>query len=74
MSTENLREDRVDGVDQGDGGADLPEPLKDAHGDDEDSCDTFAANEDGHYCLLHSMMLKNANLTVCDDWELMANG
>jgi len=34
----------------------------------ERSCENCASNEDGHYCLLHTKVLKNANINVCDDW------
>jgi len=35
-----------------------------------DSCDFCEAQEDGgHYCLLHSCQLKNANLFTCPDFK-----
>lgn len=33
-----------------------------------DSCDFCDSIEGGHYCLLHTMMLKNANLLTCKDF------
>ena len=35
-----------------------------------DSCDFCEAQEEGgHYCLLHSCQLKNANLWTCADFK-----
>jgi len=35
-----------------------------------DSCDFCEAQEEGgHYCLLHSCQLKNANLWTCPDFK-----
>jgi hypothetical protein len=35
------------------------------------SCDRCDSIENGHYCLLHSIGLKNANLIRCKDWSQM---
>ena len=33
------------------------------------SCEACSGLEDGgHYCLLHSITVKNADLHVCGDW------
>ena len=32
------------------------------------NCDTCASNEGGHYCLMHTLGIKNGNLCVCNDW------
>ena len=33
------------------------------------SCDTCQCQEDRHYCLLHSILLKNMDTKRCKDWE-----
>lgn len=33
------------------------------------SCDECEYQEWGHYCLLHSKMMKNMNIKRCKDWE-----
>jgi len=35
---------------------------------EEKSCDTCDAQEDRHYCLIHSVEIKNMELVYCDDW------
>ena len=38
------------------------------------SCDYCDCKEDGgHYCLLHSMQIKNMDTVACDDWTKKAN-
>lgn len=34
----------------------------------EESCDYCESQEGGHYCLLHSLPMKNMDLQRCDDW------
>ena len=33
----------------------------------ERTCDTCDSQEDSHYCLLHSVMVKNMDIMRCDD-------
>ena len=34
------------------------------------SCETCSSLEEGgHYCLLRSIFIQNADLHICDDWE-----
>ena len=34
------------------------------------SCETCSGLEDGgHYCLLRSIFIQNADLHICEDWE-----
>ena len=32
------------------------------------SCEHCTANENGHYCLINSVQIKNANIYNCKDW------
>ncbi|MBU0676608.1 MAG: hypothetical protein KJ626_00695 [Verrucomicrobia bacterium] len=35
-------------------------------------CDTCESQEDRHYCLLHSLQIKNMDTLVCADWSVKA--
>jgi len=45
--------------------------LADAH--DCRSCDTCASQEGHHYCLLHTVQIKNMDTVRCSDWTERAN-
>ena len=50
----------------------MPEPPNYRELDDGvylESCEDCARVENAHYCLLHSVEIKNANIHACDDWE-----
>lgn len=36
----------------------------------EATCDGCKAQEGSHYCLLHSVLIKNMDIMTCDDIEL----
>ena len=50
----------------------MPEPPNYRELDDGvylESCEDCAHVENAHYCLLHSVEIKNANIHACNDWE-----
>ena len=40
----------------------------DALNDEESCANCDCMEEGGHYCLLHTMQVKNANIVRCPDW------
>ena len=48
----------------------MPEHFMRSAKSESRSCESCDSNENGHYCLLHTHQIKNANLIVCDDFEI----
>jgi hypothetical protein len=47
--------------------------LHDIEYDIEQVCDTCDSQEGRHYCLLHGKVMKNMDISKCNDWRVPVN-